>query len=171
MRSRLAVDAADNAAVAATERGDRGFVAGLVRLRCLSGSRSFSPPAATGSRHLALTPAAMVELAPFDAATSAAHLHRFRPDASDEDAAEFHDRTGGNPRAQFYALEQAAANGADMPGLLDKCARTPEPVFEDLVQSALQVSGADAGGQRWLALMLALSRPVSTETLRRRAGC
>ena len=52
-----------------------------------------------------------------------------------------------------------------MTSLLEKCARTPEPVFEDLLKSALQVSGADAGGQRWLALMLALSRPVSTGTL------
>lgn len=52
-----------------------------------------------------------------------------------------------------------------MAALLEKCARTPEPTFEDLVQSALKVSGVDAGGPRWLALMLALSRPVSTETL------
>ncbi len=160
----IAVDAADNAAVAATERGDRGFVAGLVQL-ALPGrvaivltARSHRVPS------LGADPAAMVELAPFDAATSAAHLHRFRPDASDEDAAEFHNRTGGNPRSQFYALTQAEANGADMTALLDWCALTPEPVFEDLVRSALEVSGADAGGQRWLALMLALSRPVSTET-------
>ena len=161
----VAVDAADNAAVAAAERGDRGFLPGLVRLplpervALVLTARSHRVPS------LHADPAATVELVPFDAATSAAHLRRHRPDASDEDAAQFHNRTGGNPRAQFYALAQADTNGADMSALLESCARTPEPVFGDLVQSALQVSGADAGGRRWLALMLALSRPVSTETL------
>jgi hypothetical protein len=160
----VAVDAADNAAVAAAERGDRGFVPGLVRLALpervavVLTARSHRVPS------LDADPEATVELAPFDAATSAAYLRRYRPEASGEDAAEFHSRTGGNPRSQFYALTQAQANGADMPVLLDKCALTPEPVFEDLVRSALEVSGADAGGQRWLALLLALSRPVSTET-------
>lgn len=43
--------------------------------------------------------------------------------------------------------------------------RTPEPLFAALVESALQVSASDAGGQRWLALMLALARPISTATL------
>ncbi|OUD00118.1 hypothetical protein CA984_00330 [Streptosporangium minutum] len=34
-----------------------------------------------------------------------------------------------------------------------------------LLESALQVSGADAGGQRWLGTMLALSRPIGITTL------
>ena len=74
----------------------------------------------------------MVELAPFDVATSAAHLRRHRPDASGAEAAEFHDRTGGNPRAQFYALDQAANDtGWTCPGYwrsargpLSRCSRT-----------------------------------------------
>ena len=45
----VAVDAADNAAVAATERGDRGFLAVWCSSRCLIGSQSSSPRAATGS--------------------------------------------------------------------------------------------------------------------------
>jgi hypothetical protein len=161
----IAVDAADNAAIAAAERGDRGFLPGLVRLplpervALVLTARSHRVPS------LGADPAATVELTPFDSVTSAAHLRRYRPDASAEDAAEFHRRTGGNPRSQFYALTQAEANGASMPALLDACALTPKPVFDDLVDSALKVSGADAGGQRWLALMLALSRPVSIETL------
>ena len=161
----VAVDAADNAAVAATARGDRGFLGGLVGLPLPDRVAVVLTARSHRVTSLGAAPAAMVELAPFDLATSAAHLRRYRPDASDADASEFHDRTAGNPRAQYYALEQAHANGLDMPSLLEKCARTPEPVFEDLLQSALQVSGADAGGQRWLALMLALSRPVSAGTL------
>ena len=161
----IAVDAADNAAVAARESGDSGFLPGLVRLplpervALILTARSHRVPS------LQTDSAATVELVPFDEATSAAHLRRHRPDAADEEAAAFHNRTGGNPRAQFYALAQAGASGADMPALLDICALTPEQVFDDLVESALRVSSADAGGQQWLATMLALSRHVGTETL------
>ncbi len=161
----LAVDAADNAVFAAGERGDRGFVPGLVGLRL--------PPRVTvvltvrshRAGSLGVPAADRVEIQPFDAATSAAHLRRNRPDASDADAAEFHARTDGNPRTQYYALTRAAEDGRDMPALLEACARTPDTLFEKIVDSGLEVSGADAGGRRWLALMLALARPVSTSTL------
>lgn len=161
----LAVDAADNAAFAASERGDRGFVSGLAELRL--------PPRATvvltARSHrvapLGVPGAATAEIQPFDAATSAAHLRRYRPDASGSDAAQFHTRTDGNPRAQYYTLTQAAQDGLDMRALLEISARTPDAIFHDLVASGLEVSGAGAGGRRWLALMLALARPVSTSAL------
>ncbi|MFB8168296.1 hypothetical protein ACFC60_10145 [Kitasatospora purpeofusca] len=161
----VAVDAADNAAVAAMERGDRGFLPGLVglplpeRVSVVLTARSHRVPSLTADA------AATVVLRPFDGATSAVHLRRQRPDASDADAVQFHDRTDGNPRAQFYALARAATDGLDMPALLDACAKTPESLFGDLIASALQVSNASEGGQQWLALMLALARPVSLETL------
>ena len=132
---------------------------------CRRASRSFSPRAATGSGPSACPARDRVEIAPFDAATSAAHLRRYRADAPDADVAEFHARTDGNPRAQYYALTRAAEDGRDMPALLEACARTPEAMFAELVDSGLEVSGAGAGGRRWLALMLALARPVSTSTL------
>ncbi|MFE3559490.1 hypothetical protein ACFXKW_32240 [Streptomyces sp. NPDC059193] len=161
----LAVDAADNAAVAAVERGDRGFLPGLVglplpeRVSVVLTARSHRVPS------LGADPAATVALAPFDEETSTAHLRRHRPDASNADGAQFHDRTNGNPRAQFYVLAKAGAGGLDMPALLEACAKTPEPMFKGLIASALEVSSAREGGQRWLALMLALARPVSVETL------
>ena len=161
----LAVDAADNAVFAASERGDRGFVSGLAGLRL--------PPRVTvvltARSHrvdpLGVPGAATVEIQPFDAATSATHLRRYRAGASDADAGEFHARTEGNPRAQYYALTRAAEEGLDMRALLEISARTPEVIFNDLVASGLEVSGAGAGGRRWLALMLALARPVSTSAL------
>ncbi|MFC9250401.1 NACHT domain-containing protein [Amycolatopsis thailandensis] len=161
----LAVDAADNAAVAAIERGDRGFLPGLVDLRLpprvavVLTSRSHRVASLGAAR------ATVVELAPFDALTSAAHLRRYLPEASEADASEFHIRTDGNPRTQFYALTQGASAGWDMTALLEAARRTPTELFDDIVNSALRVSGADAGGQRWLALMLALARPVKVETL------
>ncbi|MCO7219246.1 ATP-binding protein [Klenkia sp. PcliD-1-E] len=161
----LAVDAADNAAVAAAERGDPCFLPGLLALPL--------PPQVTvvlttRSHRIDITGAAdapKVDVLQFDAPTSATHLRRHRPDASNADTAAFHERTGGNPRVQFYVLEQAASNDWDMPALLAACSRTPEPLFADLMDSALKGSGAGAGGQRWLALMLALARPVSIGTL------
>ncbi|MFI5851535.1 hypothetical protein ACIA7R_27510 [Micromonospora chalcea] len=166
----LAVDAADNAAVAAIERGDASFLPGLLGLQL--------PPRVTviltaRSHRVEMTGAAgapRVQVVPFDEATSVAHLHRHRPQASETEATAFHERTGGNPRVQFYVLEQAASNDWDMPALLGACRQTPEPLFGDLLDSALKGSGTDAEGQRWLALMLALARPVSTETLAEALG-
>jgi hypothetical protein len=157
----LAVDAADNAAFAANRRGQRGFVPGVIEL--LLPPRVTVVLTARSHRVASLRAdgASEVELLPFDTATSTAHMRRFRPEASDDDVAEFHSRTAGNPRVQFYVLTTSAAERWDMLHLLEKCVETPEPLFAEIVASALQVSGADAGGQRWLALMLALSRPIS----------
>ncbi len=161
----LAVDAADNAVVAAEERGDRGFIPSLTHLPLPAGVAVVVTARSHRVPMLGAAGAAIVEIAPFDPVASAAHLRRYRQAATDSEAEEFHARTGGNPRAQFYALAQAAQTGASTLSLLDACHRTPMPVFEDLVESALRVSGTAAGGERWLGAMLALSRPVSTDTL------
>ncbi|MEU8356370.1 ATP-binding protein [Nonomuraea sp. NPDC048882] len=161
----LAVDAADNAAYAADKRGDRGFLSGLVGLPLPSRAAVVLTARSHRVESLAASDAPQVRLAPFDQSTSTAHLLRYRPEASPEDAATFHQRTDGNPRAQYYALTQAETNEWDMPALLEACTRTPIPLFKGLLESALQVSGADAGGQRWLGAMLALARPISVATL------
>ncbi|MET8538738.1 ATP-binding protein [Streptomyces sp. NPDC005065] len=162
----LAVDAADNAVTAARECQNRSFLPELVRLDL---PEQVSVVLTARSHRVgslgATTAAEEVPLAVFDAPTSGAHLRRYRPDVSEEEAHTFHDRTQGNPRAQFYTLQQAAEHAWDMPTLLAKSEQTPNAVFDDLIDSALQVGGADAGGLRWLALMLALSRPVRLQTL------
>jgi hypothetical protein len=162
----LAVDAADNAATAARECGNRSFLSELVRLALPQRVAVVLTARSHRVGSLGATTAAEeVLLAAFDVPTSAAHLRRHRADASEEDAHAFHDRTQGNPRAQFYVLQQAAEHAWDMSTLLAKSERTPKAVFDDLIDSALHVGGADAGGLRWLALMLALSRPVPLQTL------
>lgn len=162
----LAVDAADNAATAAREYGNRSFLPELVRLALPERVAVVLTARSHRVGSLGATAAGEeVPLAAFDAPTSAAHLRRHRPDASEEDAHAFHDRTQGNPRAQFYVLQQAAEHVWDMSTMLAKSERTPKAVFDDLIDSALQAGGADAGGLQWLALMLALSRPVRLQTL------
>jgi len=160
----LGVDAADNAAIAAAERGDRGFLKDLVRLRLPARCTVVLSARSHRVDTLGVPGAASVEVTPFDHATSGAHLRRYRPDESDVNVTEFHNRTDGNPRAQYYALTQGEAQGWDMPTLLEACDRTPEPLFKDLIDSALQVSGENTGGRSWLACMLALARPVRIET-------
>ncbi|MEV4296080.1 ATP-binding protein [Microbispora rosea] len=161
----LAVDAADNAAFAAHKRGDRGFLAGLVGLPLPSRVTVVLTARSHRVKSLDASGVPQMELEPFDQTTSTAHLRRYRPDASLADGVEFHQRTGGNPRAQYYALTQAEKKKWEMSALLDACALTPEPLFQVLLESALQVSGADAGGRRWLGTMLALARPISITTL------
>ncbi|MEU1227729.1 ATP-binding protein [Streptomyces sp. NPDC005828] len=161
----LAVDAADNSAVAARERDERSFLTNLVRLP-LPGRVSVVVSARTHRvPSLRADGAAQVPLPPFTAETSAAHLRRYQPAASDEECLDFHGRSGGNPRAQNYTLEQARTEAWDMATLLKKSERTPQQMFELLLASGLQAGGADAGGERWLAFLLALARPVSMTTL------
>ncbi|WP_239342118.1 AAA family ATPase [Frankia sp. CiP3] len=147
----VAVDAADNAVFAAEQRGDRSFVAELVALPLPQRVAVVLTARSHRLASLRTDAARCVELPPFDGVTSAAHLRQHRQDTSDDDAASFHNRTGGNPRAQYYALTWAAENGADITALLDKCARTPEAVFADLVAvgdvsaAGRQVLGIDYG--------------------------
>ncbi|MFJ2160541.1 AAA family ATPase [Streptomyces sp. NPDC087856] len=161
----LAVDAADNSAVAARERDERSFLTNLVslslpgRVSVVLSARSHRVPS------LGADGAEQVLLSPFRAETSAAHLRRYRPGASGDECLEFHGRSGGNPRAQYYTLEQAGTEAWDMATLLERSERTPQQLFELLLASGLQAGGADAGGERWLAFLLALARPVSMATL------
>jgi len=76
-----------------------------------------------------------VEVQLFDAVTSAAHLRRYRADAWDADAAEFHARTDRNPRAQYYALTRAAQDGQDMSASLETSARTSDALFAATIAS------------------------------------
>lgn len=160
----LAVDAADNAAFAARERQHVSFLGGLT---------NFSLPdrvavVLTARTHrvdqLGMPGAVPIPVAPFDPAASAEHLRRHRT-ATDEVADQFHLCTAGNPRAQFYALTQPGHDQMDTATFLDSCEKTPEPIFADLLESAVSASGADTGGLRWLAAMLALARPVPVPTL------
>ncbi|MGO1053077.1 hypothetical protein [Crossiella sp. CA198] len=166
----LAVDAADNSAVAAHERHSTSFLPGLLGL-CLPPRVAVVLSARCHRvEMLGAVDAPEVAVTPFDAETSAAHLRRHRPEVSEAEAVTFHQETDGNPRTQFYALEQAQSNGWDTARLLAACERTPEPLFADVVASALKGSGADADGRRWLAALLALSRPVDTQALAQALG-
>jgi hypothetical protein len=86
----LIVDAADNAAVAMSARGDRGFLPGLVGLRLPARVAVVLTARSHRVKSLGAASANRVEVVPFDQDTSAAHLRRHRPAASHADADEFH---------------------------------------------------------------------------------
>lgn len=161
----LAVDAADNAAVAAAERSTVSFLPGLLGLRLPSRVVVMLTARSHRVELLGASGGYSVPVEPFDDATSAANLRRHWSDSTEEECTEFHERTTGNPRVQFYVLAQADLLGWELPELLDACESTPEPFFKDLVDSALDGSGAGQSGQRWLATLLALARPIDMTTL------
>ena len=67
----------------------RGFLRGLVGLRLPSRSTVVLTARSHRVDMLGASGTAQVELAPFDPRLPAAHLRRYRPGASDADAAEF----------------------------------------------------------------------------------
>ncbi|MEU5385874.1 NACHT domain-containing protein [Kitasatospora cineracea] len=161
----LVVDAADNAATAAERKREQGFLPGLRDLGLPDRVSLILTARSHRISQLARGTTAAVALRPFDLALSGSHLRRYAPHATDEEAALFHEATAGNPRTQFYALSVASTQGSKIPDILAECRTTPDHLFEDLVNSALQTTGTDDGGPRWLALLAALSRPVRIEPL------
>ncbi|WP_285570334.1 NACHT domain-containing protein [Streptomyces sp. RTGN2] len=166
----LVVDAADNAATAAERKRERGFLPGLRDLGLPDRVSLILTARSHRISQLTEGTTAAVALRPFDRPLSCAHLRRYAPSATDAETELFHEATGGNPRTQFYALSVATAQGGKVPDILAECRTTPDHLFEDLVNSALQTTGTDAGGPRWLALLAALSRPVRIEPLAEALG-
>lgn len=166
----LVVDAADNAATAAERKREGGFLPGLRDLGLPDRVSLILTARSHRISQLTEGTTAAVPLRPFDQPLSGAHLRRYAPSATDAETELFHEATGGNPRTQFYALSVATAQGGKVSDILAECRTTPDHLFEDLVNSALQTTGTDAGGPRWLALLAALSRPVRIEPLAEALG-
>lgn len=162
----ICIDAADNAVFAANRRGHRSFLDDLLRIPLPERVTIVATARSHRIESLNVPSAALIELVNFDSATSQRHLQRRFPHVTASQAARFHSITQGNPRVQFYILQRTVSEGWDIEATLDACRSTPEKLFQDLIDSALHVSGGDAGGLRWLALLSALSRPVKIEALR-----
>lgn len=160
----ILVDAADNAIVAANRRGDRGFVAPLSRLS-LPSHVTVVLVVRTARRHLLDMTSPLVRLKGFEADASAVHLRRYYPDANEAQASEFHSRTAGNPRMQFYVLDRGVSEGWTLTTLLDRSQLTPRRLFDDLVATALQAGGGGPDSIEPLARLVVLTRPIRVDTL------
>lgn len=105
----IAIDAADNAEMAAEEFGDdRSFARDLLREAMPEGLR-LVVLCRTERQHLLKPPPSVltIELSPFTKQETAAHLYSFFSDASENDVEEFHRLTSHNPRVQATALAQS----------------------------------------------------------------
>jgi hypothetical protein len=159
----LAIDAADNSVIAGEREGQQSFVRRLWQLS-LPRRSHLVMTVRTHRRDLIEAPVAAMnlELIGFDEDASLAHLQRVFPSASAQDGGVFHTNTSnGNPRTQFYALDEARSRNLSLEDLLDEAARTPEEIFSDLVNSALDVVKDRDSARNRLALLMAMARPIS----------
>jgi hypothetical protein len=161
----IAVDAADNAIVAAAAAGDDDcFVPALWTTPLPDGSRLLMT--SRSHRRLTLQPPSAVieyELTGFDQQASTEHLRMMFPDANDTSGEAFHVRTGGNPRVQYYLLDRAKADKKDeesLERLLAASKRTPNSLFDDLLDAAVRDAPVPEDAQRLLAALMCLTRPV-----------
>ena len=164
----LAIDAADNAVIAAHERqGDLCFMPDLWRLHLPDNVHIVMT---CRSARLGLLSAPddvhKMELTGFDETASAIHFRYHFPQATRTKCRAFHANSGGNPRLQSYVLDP---NRPDRPVTLDECideaATTTGALFDDLLEAAIH-SRLPAGDSReWLAVLMAMDRPIRMESL------
>lgn len=131
----LVVDAADNAALIARDGGERAFVADLLR-EALPDNVRLVVLCRTERVDLLEPPPGVhrIELAGFGVAETRQHLASVFGVVTEAQAAEFHRRTGGNPRIQAFVLSTASDLESCLASLGE--ARHPDvSLFDELMQS------------------------------------
>jgi hypothetical protein len=166
----IAIDAADNAVFAAREAGDHCFVPRLWNLslpdnvRLLITSRTHRVAdldAPIGTAEVVLTG--------FDLAASSIYLRR-RFDADGPACTLFHERTSGNPRVQFYVLDEERAPTLTLGLALLDAERTPTHIFNDLLESATTHAPDPHRAHEILANLVCLARPARISTFAKATG-
>lgn len=134
----ILIDAADNAEMAATERGDSCFVHQLLREELSEGVRIVA--LCRTERVYLLQPLSTVQqlqLLPFSQIETLAHLREHFPDATDIDGVEFHRLTDGNPRVQANALSINHNDVADVLAALGPSVTTVDEQIAAQLESAI----------------------------------
>ena len=164
----IAIDAADNAVIAAQERqGDACFVPDLWKLNLPDNAHIVMTCRSARLEHLsAPNDAYEIELAGFDEVASAIHLRYRFPKSTDNDCNAFHVNSDGNPRLQSYVLDPKRP---DRPVTLDECidtaATTTGALFDDLLETAIHSRLVAGDAHEWLAVLMAIDRPIRVESL------
>lgn len=162
----LIVDAADNAEMAAKEKGEpESFVRDLIRARLPAGVR-LAFTCRTHRRSLLNAPldAQEIELLPFSASESACHLRSIFPLANSAEVAEFAFLSSSNPRVQALALSR----GLTLQQMLKQLGPEPTTVdraIGDLLESAVarlrdQAGSIEASQIDAICQGLAVLRPL-----------
>ncbi|MDP3630644.1 MAG: ATP-binding protein [Actinomycetota bacterium] len=167
----LAVDAADNAQFAAQQFGEQSFVSELWQLPLPQGARLLVT-ARTHRVDLLYAPETTdkFELSGFDETATATFLRRHYPLATDEECADLHTRTGGNPRVLFYVLDVDRPAHTTLATVLDKASKTPDPIFKDLVDAAIREVPDQLKAAEVLGNLVCSARPVRIASFAEASG-
>lgn len=155
----IAVDAADNAVLAARMHGTFGFMPGLWSLTLHAHVRLLITARTHRINELGENQATAFELRGFDEVASGQYLRLSLPEAGDLESHAFHVSSNGNPRVQTYALDRLA-QGADLDDVLAAVQRTPGRLFEELVDAAIKLAPDPSTARVYTATLVCLSRPV-----------
>lgn len=161
----LIIDAADNAVMAAEERGEVAFVWDLIRNPFPDGIRLLLTCRTHRRERLgAPVDAYPIELRPFSAPETKEFLWRTYPEATDADAAEFAFLSSSNPRVQALALSRKLPIG-QMLTELGPTPSTVERALEELLQRAIdrlkdKVSNTEATQIDLICQGLSVLRPL-----------
>lgn len=167
----LVMDAADNAAYAARQAGDRWFLPELWRLQLPQGARLL----VTARTHRVAELQApegidRFELSGFDETASRDFLRRRFPSATDAECSSFHTSTCGNPRVQFYVLDAERSPDLTIDDALVDAARTPAAIFEDLVDAAIRQVPDPSTAKQILGNLVCSVRPARIASFSEASG-
>ena len=166
----LAIDAADNAVVAARERQDEDcFVPDLWRLTLPDNVYLVMTCRTARLNHIpAREDLHKLELQGFDGRASATHFQSYFPTATADECSRFHTNSRGNPRVQSYVLDRERSGAtSEVQECIDQALKTPAQLFEDLLQTASD-SRSDAGDAvHWPPILMALERPIRIDSVAR----
>ena len=159
----IAIDAADNAIVAAENRYpvDQCFVRDFVRLSSLEENIRFVVTARTGRLDQLGLPRsyAIIEVAPFSRAETTENISHWR-DVPESWIEDFHHLSGGVPRVQAYALKGEDERPSAVLDRLRPKGKTLAEIFQQQFRDALSKNGMDTEIRRLCAGLIALPRPV-----------
>lgn len=165
----IAIDAADNAVIAAEEssHGDPSFVPEFARLgnlpanvRLLVTTRPGRQAALGLLRHFE-----PFNLGPFTPQESAAHIQRRWSAAPATWIEDLHALSGGNPRVQAYALDQAGSEVERAIDILRPDGKCLEVIFNESFEAALSKAGRHQDVATLCAALIGLPRPVPVRHL------
>ena len=165
----VAVDAADNAVVAAERRQPRelSFVHDFVRLTDLPPNVRFVLTARTGRLQCLQLPAnyLKIEIGPFKPAETREYVDRRWSAAPHSWVEDFHRYSNGIPRVQDAAFAAAREEPSNALQRLLPDGKSLDVIFEERFREAIKKAGAESTLTRFCAALMSLPRPVPLSTL------
>ncbi len=159
----IVIDAADNAVIAASARGELAFVNDLLQMELGEGVHIVftARPHRVASLHPPLD-VVHRQLPEFSLAESGAMLRLRYPEADAREIEEFHRQSSANPRIQQLALSESQTLTGCLDDLAGVNAGAPDPIHQLLskrLDKVLDVAGTDRHALDFAAQLLGTLRP------------